>query len=91
MKTINVYAVRDNKMESFGKPFTMENNAVALRAFGDVIMNDKTNLMALHPADFSLYLIASFDEVSGKFSNVDCPSILATGSDFLNKPETKEN
>lgn len=90
MKTINVYAVRDNKMESFGKPFTMENNAVALRAFGDVIMNDKTNLMALHPADFSLYFIATYDETTGKFVNVDCPSVLATGSDFFNNDKKED-
>lgn len=85
MNRTNVYAVRDNKMESFGKPIIMENNAVATRAFGDIITSDKQSMMSMHPADFSLYLLGEYEDSTGKFYNLDCPTLLATGSDFLNE------
>lgn len=79
--TKSVYSIRDNKMNSFGTPVLLENDSVAVRQFGDIITEGNT-VMSKHPSDFTLYKIGEFDMESGKFTNLDCPSALATGSDF---------
>lgn len=83
----NVYAIRDSKMESFGLPVLVENDAVAVRQFGDVITKGGDVCMAQHPADFALYRLGEYDSKTGKFSNLDCPALLANGADFLNVKE----
>lgn len=79
-----VISIRDNKMESFNSPVLADNEAVAIRQFGDVVQRGGDSVIALHPSDFSLYVVAEFDLSTGKFTNLDCPKVLATGSDFLN-------
>lgn len=78
-----VYSIRDNKMASFGVPVIIENDAVATRQFGDVIMSGGDNVMCKHPADFTLYYLGEYDMNTGKFENEPCPVALATGSDFI--------
>lgn len=82
-----VYSIRDNKMESFGTPVIIENDAIAIRQFGDLINKGGDSVLAMHPADFGIYAIAEFDAASGKFTNLDCPKLLSMGSDFAQ--ETK--
>lgn len=81
----NVYAIRDNKLGSFGTPVLIENDAVAVRQFGDIIANGGDNVMTKHPADFTIYHLGAYDLSTGKFVNLDCPKSLATGSDFAIK------
>ena len=85
----SVYAIRDNKLGTFQIPVLIENDAVAVRQFGDLIIHGGDNVMSLHPADFSLYRLGEFDCKSGKFENLDCPASLATGSDFAINKEIK--
>lgn len=82
-----VIAIRDNKMESYNMPVLVDNEAVAVRQFGDVISRGGDNIMSIHPEDFSLYVLGSFDLITGKFVNLDCPKVLAVGSDFNNSKE----
>lgn len=84
-----VISIRDNKMESFNSPVLTDNEAVAIRQFGDVVQRGGDSVISLHPSDFTLYVIAEFDAITGKFENLDCPKALATGSDFENPKETK--
>lgn len=79
----NVYAIRDNKMASFDKPVVIENDEVAVRCFGDLMVSGGDTVYSKHPADFSIYRLGSFDDKTGKFVNDDCPTLLATGSDFV--------
>lgn len=80
-----VYAIRDNKLGSFGIPVLIENDAVAIRQFGDIITNGGDSVMTKHPSDFTIYRLGEFDSNTGKFENVDCPVALATGSDYAVK------
>ena len=77
-----VISIRDNKLESFNQPCLCDNESVAIRQFGDIVQRGGDSVIALHPSDFTLYVIAEFDPVFGKFENLDCPKALATGSDF---------
>lgn len=83
----NVYCVRDSKMEYFATPVLIENDAIAMRQFGDVILKGGDTVMGQHPADFSLYAVATFDSTTGKFENLECARLLAVGSDFVNSKE----
>ena len=81
-----VFSIRDNKMETFNSPVMIENDAVAVRQFGDIISRGGDNVMSIHPSDFTLYCLGEFDSKTGKFTNLECPRALATGSDFaINK------
>lgn len=82
-----VYSIRDNKMETFGTLVFIDNDAVAVRMFGDLVLNDKESLIGKHPADFGLYKLGEFDDTTGKMANLDAPSLLAVGSDFLNRED----
>lgn len=77
-----VYSIRDNKLGSFGVPVVIDNDAVAIRQFGDLISKKSDSIMSLHPEDFTIYCLAEYDAETGKFLNLDCPKALATGSDF---------
>lgn len=79
-----VISIRDNKLESFNTPVLADNEAVAIRQFGDIVQRGGDSVISIHPSDFSLYVVAEFDLVTGKFKNLDCPKVLATGSDFAN-------
>lgn len=79
-----VISIRDNKMESYNSPVLVDNEAVAIRQFGDIVQRGGDSVISLHPSDFTLYVVAEFDPITGKFANLDCPKALATGSDFEN-------
>lgn len=78
----SVFSIRDNKLGSFGVPVVIDNDAVAIRQFGDIIANGGDNVMTKHPSDFTLYRLGDYDMHTGKFDNLDCPVALATGSDY---------
>lgn len=80
-----VYSLRDNKLGSFGTPVIIDNDAVAVRQFGDIVANGGDNVITKHPSDFTLYKLGEYDLSTGKFENLDCPVALATGSDFAIK------
>ena len=84
-----VYSIRDNKMGTFNVPVLIENDAVAVRQFGDIVTRGGDNVMTLHPSDFTIYCLGEFDCNTGKFTNLDCPKALATGSDFAIEKENK--
>lgn len=81
----SIYSIRDNKLGSFGTPVLIDNDAVAIRQFGDIIANGGDNVMSKHPSDFTLYHLGFVDLQTGKFENLECPIALATGSDFAIK------
>lgn len=61
----NAYSLFDKKVEAYGNPFFMPNDAAAVRSVGDAAA-DRSTTLARHPADFSLYSIGSFDDSTGR-------------------------
>lgn len=68
MKT-KVFSVFDSKAAVFGTPFFMPTEGAAVRAFTDAA-NDGGTLLSKHPEDFSLFLIAEFDDGIGVFEEL---------------------
>lgn len=84
VKVERLYALRDDKMALFNHPFTMENDSVAVRSFGDAITKaDPNSALALHPEDFTLWFVGYFDLSSGAVWSDSDTAIVARGSDFV--------
>ena len=79
--TKRLYAIRDLKMGSFMPICLYDNDAVATRAFGDLVSKDRESLIGLHPEDFGLYFLGEIDMDSGEIF-ASKPVSLCLASDF---------
>lgn len=78
---LQVVSVHDRAADAFGRPIFTATTGQAIRSFQDEINRAAPeNEMNRHPDDFDLYLLATFDDNSGTFTNVDNgPHQLAIG------------
>lgn len=88
---MNIYTILDSKAEFHMTPFFARTDAEAIRTFVQAVndQDNKQNLMAQSPADFTLFYIGEFDEKSGlisaSFATVDDEPLrksLGNGKDF---------
>lgn len=64
---LKIYAIRDAAISGFMKPWVAKTNGEAIRTFQNVVNSkDDQNLISKHPEQFDLYLVADFDEDTGK-------------------------
>lgn len=66
----------------------VDNEQVAIRGFRNALQqayDDREGLYFTNPADFDLYYLGLFDEVTGSFTDLDHPRILYRGSSFVSK------
>lgn len=61
---LNFYCAFDSKAGAFMRAFLMASDGEAMRAFSDLV-NDHATLCGMHPDDFTLYKIGSYDDSSG--------------------------
>ena len=85
-----LYSIRDLKAQTFTPPTIQDNDAVAIRAFGDLVTKDKESLLGTHPADFALCFVGEFDILTGILT----PAVngfvqLSIGSDYLVQKDVK--
>ena len=77
-----VVCVRDRAGNVFGVPQFVVSAGAAIRSFGDGINNEaKDNPLYMHPEDFDLYSLGTYDDENGSFSG-DVPKQIAVGKDF---------
>lgn len=81
-----VYSVYDVVGQVFGQPFVSANRGTALRSFGNLV-RDPNSIVGKSPNDFMLYLLSSFDDVTGVLEPVEKPMIVAHASSFLESKE----
>lgn len=60
----NLYSVFDVVANSFASPFLSPNDRVATRSFADLV-KDPQSRVHHNPADYSLYIVGTFDDESG--------------------------
>lgn len=77
-KIFNVY---DCKAEHYNNPFFLRTRGEALRGFQEVC-NDPQSQISKYPADFTLFEIGEYDQVTGKISLHVAPVSLGTGVEF---------
>lgn len=77
-----VFAVYDSKANAFMSPFFMPTTGQAVRAWGTTVNDPQTDFNR-YPGDFTLFEIASYDDISGKFENLSTPHSLGLAQEFL--------
>ena len=60
-----VFSLFDVVAKVYGPPMLFVHEGEALRSFEDIVKNSQT-LVSKHPADFRLYRLGEFDDVSGE-------------------------
>ena len=60
MATVYAFALLDTKAQYFGTPFFCQSKGEAIRVCMDA-MQDMRSTIARYPADFTLFLIGSYD------------------------------
>lgn len=76
-------SVRDSATGLYLQPWFVIARGQALRAFADEVNRKGDSDLARHPEDFDLYLVAEFDEKSGRFGSLGDPELLIRGKDCL--------
>ena len=74
-----IYSVFDSKVSAYSNPFYAVNDAVASRCVRGAVRDPNTAL-AQNPADFSVYALGVFDDVSGLVEPTVPPRFVAAVS-----------
>lgn len=77
---IQVCATLDRAADAFGRPIFVNAIGQAIRSFNDEInRKDEQNPLYLHPEDFDLYHLGSYDDNTGVLTSLDEPKQIAIG------------
>ena len=79
-----IFTVYDSKAELFMQPFFMPTTGQALRSFEDTC-NDPSTLFAKHPADFTLFEIGSYEDITCAIHINDSKVNLGTALEYVQK------
>lgn len=78
--------VWDVKGEVFSQPWFHSTPAAAVRTFNDLVNSpERGGMMNSHPEDYQLFQMGEWDDNSGKFSTLDIPKHLVSGSSITNE------
>lgn len=68
MSVVKVFSVYDSKAQAYLQPFHCINAAVASRMIADACQEPNHNFNR-HAADYTLFELGDFDDLTGTFSN----------------------
>ena len=78
MQELVVASVKDRLADVYSQPMYFATEGQAIRAFQDALA-DTQNAMSKHPDDYDLVRLGSFNDTTGRFTNVELPTVLAMG------------
>lgn len=67
---MNIYAIFDKAIGAYMRPFFMQADGQAIRAFTDLAVQADHEI-GQHPEDYSLYRLGSFDDSNAEIEVVD--------------------
>ena len=76
--------IKDAKSQVFLPPFVSDNTEAAKRSFQASIKRGSDFVLSTFSADFDLWLVGEFDELSGIITPCPAPVHLANGADYAN-------
>jgi len=85
MARLKVFVVYDSKVGAYMQPFFCRSIGEAMRSWENVC-NDGKSMMSSHPADFTLFEVAEYDELTGRFGQFDALKSLGTALEVKRKP-----
>lgn len=81
---LGLYSICDSKTQ-FTDIFLAQNEPAAIRQFGQFYNN--VNLVKDNPADFHLYMLGEFDNISGLIEAVSQPVSICSAVSFVDRKE----
>lgn len=78
---LKMFTVYDSKVEAYLQPFYMQSKGEALRAWGETVNDEKSNI-GKHPADYTLFELGEYDNLTGQISQYEAKIALGTGIEF---------
>lgn len=78
---MKVYALFDEKSQSYGTPFFQLADGQASRSLQELV-NDPQSLVAKYPEDFALYKLGEFDERTGMLNALNVVEFICRASAF---------
>lgn len=76
-----VVSIYDKAAQVFSRPVFTQTEGTAIRSFTDEVNRDEPgNDLRKHPDDFDLYILAVFDDGTGRFESEEIPRVLLKGS-----------
>lgn len=79
--TLKMFSVFDSKAEAFITPFFAQARGVAIRMFMEAAQ-DRDHAFFKHSADYTLFDLGEFDQVTGMFKPEPAPVSLGTAIQF---------
>jgi len=80
----SVCAVKDRAVDAFNRPLYVPTVGVAIRSFTDEC-NKKDSELHLHPEDYDLYEIGSWDDQTAIYTSLEAPRVIARAQDIAIK------
>lgn len=82
MTVYHICAVRDRAMDAFMQPIFVPAVGLAVRSFIDEV-NRSESPMFMHPEDYDLFEIGSYDDETGFLTALDRPRLVQIGKDGI--------
>lgn len=77
-----VFSVFDSKISAYMQPFFMRSRGEAIRAFSD-ILHDEKSAFAKYPEDYTLFELGEYDDSNACFHMTDTPYSIGVAVEFL--------
>ena len=87
---MKVFSIRDTAVEAFMRPFFARTAGEADRAFSGEVQNAQTPV-GQHPADYHLFYLGDFDEVTGDLTPLDAPVRISSALDHIHRAPELEH
>lgn len=85
-----MFSVFDSKVGSFARPFFMSSKGEALRAWQDLV-NDPQTQFCKHAADFTLFILGEFDDITASYTPLTAPESLGCALEYKTLDNQKIN
>nr|WAE43570.1 MAG: nonstructural protein [Microviridae sp.] len=85
---MKIFAIRDNKVGAYSKPFIEDNAIQASRAL-HMAVNDKMIQLSQFPEDFDLYELGEIDNISGALVDPGRPKFIVSAISLKLPEENK--
>lgn len=82
-----MYAIYDQAVGAYLNPFFMRSRGEAVRSFGQAVSDPKSAFHS-HPADYTLFEIGQYDDVTGIVEPWDAKVNLGTALEHWVEPES---
>lgn len=77
---LEILAIKDRAADAYGRPMFLPSTGVGIRSFTDEVNKaDKDNNLYMHPDDFDLYHLGTFDDLFAKFEIFEIPLQICIG------------